>query len=113
MYARTGAGPPDTLAFFQNAMPVRVVLGHANSTNGAAGPHDLKGCLDSLLKPSAFQDGMCSMLGELADALDRFLAALTHDVGCAELLSEGGPLWVAAEQDDALGPKALRRDHTA
>ena len=53
------------------------------------------------------------MLGELADALDRFLAALTHDVGCAELLSEGGPLWVAAEQDDALGPKALRRDHTA
>jgi hypothetical protein len=34
----------------------RVVLGHANSTNGAAGPHDPKGCLDSLLKPDAFQD---------------------------------------------------------
>ena len=53
------------------------------------------------------------MLGELADALDGFLAALAHDVGCAELLSQRGPLRVAAEQDDPLGAEALRRDHTA
>ena len=58
MYARTGAGPPATLAFFQNAMPVgcRVVLGHTNSTDGVAGPHDLARCLDRLLEPNALQD---------------------------------------------------------
>ncbi len=53
------------------------------------------------------------MLGQLADTLDCFLATFAHDVGGAELLSERGPLRVAAEQDDPLGAKALRRDHTA
>jgi hypothetical protein len=53
------------------------------------------------------------VLGQLADALDRLLAALAHDVGYAELLSERGSHRVAAEQDDRLGTEALGGDHTA
>jgi hypothetical protein len=56
---------------------------------------------------------MRSILGDLTDALDRFLAALADDVGCAELQCERGPLRVAAKQNDPLGTEALCRDHTA
>ena len=56
---------------------------------------------------------MRAVLCQLADALDRFLAALAHDIGGAELLAERDPLRVAAEQDDPVGAQALRRDHPA
>ncbi len=51
MYARTGAGPPDITRVLpeRDARGGRVVLGDANSTNGAAGPDDRKGGLDGLL----------------------------------------------------------------
>jgi hypothetical protein len=54
-----------------------------------------------------------TVLRQLADALDRFLAALRHDVRCTELLSKRRALRIAAEQDDGVSAEALRGDHTA
>jgi len=34
---------------------------------------------------------------------DRIVAALTHSVGCAELLRQSDAIWVMAEDDDAAG----------
>ena len=56
---------------------------------------------------------MGAVLRELADALDCLLAALTHDVGGAELLPQRGALGIAAEQEDPLAAESLRRDHRA
>ena len=89
------------------------MLGDADATDRAAGSGDRERRLDRLLETDAFEHRVRAVLGQLADALDRFLAALAHDVGGAELLPERGPLRVAAEQDDPLGAEALRRDHTA
>src|SRR5207245_10355459 len=51
--------------------------------------------------------------GQLADAFDGLVAAFADDVGCAEVAAEGGPVGVAAEQDDLLGAEPLRCDHAA
>ena len=50
---------------------------------------------------------------ELADALDRLVAALADDVGCAELLCEGDPVGVPAEDDDPLRAETAGGDHAA
>ena len=41
--------------------------------------------------------------GQLVDAFDRLLAALTDDVGRSELARERDPVVVPAEHDDSLG----------
>ena len=56
---------------------------------------------------------MRAVLRQLANALDRLVAALAHDVGGAELLAERDPVGVLPQQDDPLGPEPLRGDHTA
>ena len=52
-------------------------------------------------------------VGQLAYALDCLVAALADDVRCAELLSERDPIWMAAEENDLLGPEASGGDHAA
>ena len=101
-------------AFFQNATPVgRRVLGNADTTDRPTGAGYRQRSLDGLLEADAFEHGVRAVLGQLADALDRFVAALVDDVGGAELLPEPGPLRVASEQDDPLRAKSLRRDNSA
>ena len=51
--------------------------------------------------------------GELAHALDRLVAALAHDVGCAELFSERDPVGMPAQHDDLLGAEPPRGDDAA
>jgi hypothetical protein len=46
---------------------------------------------------------------QLADLLHPVLAALSHDVGGAELPTKIGANGVAAHQDDLLGSEALGR----
>ena len=78
-------------------MGVGVVLGDADATDGAAGPGNRERGLDGLLEADALEHRVGAVLRQLADALDRFLAALAHDVGRAEVLPKRGPLGVAAE----------------
>ena len=89
------------------------MLGHADAADRAAGTGDRKRGLDGLLEADALEYRVRAVLRQLADALDRFLAALAHDVGGAELLAERDPLRVVAEQDDPLGAEPLRGDHAA
>jgi hypothetical protein len=51
--------------------------------------------------------------GQLADAIDRLVAAFADDVGGAELVPERNALGVVAEQDDLLGAESLCGDHAA
>jgi hypothetical protein len=51
--------------------------------------------------------------GQLANALDRLVAALTNNVSSAELLSERDPSRIVAEEDDLVGAQPLRSDHAA
>ena len=50
---------------------------------------------------------------ELADALDRRLAALAHDVCRTELTRERDAILVTAQHDDSLGTEASRCDDAA
>ena len=52
-------------------------------------------------------------VGELADALDRLLAAFAHHVGGAERPRQRDPVGMAAEEDDLLGAPAPGGDHAA
>jgi catechol 2,3-dioxygenase-like lactoylglutathione lyase family enzyme len=52
-------------------------------------------------------------LGQLSNALDRFLAALANDIRGPELSPERNPLGVVAKQDDLLGAQALGCNHAA
>src|SRR5581483_3416708 len=90
-----------------------VVLGHADTTDRAAGSGDRERRLDGLLQPDTLEHRMRAVLGELADALDCFLSAFAHDVRRAELLPEGEASRVVAEEDDPLGAQPLRGDHAA
>jgi hypothetical protein len=65
----------------------RVVLRYADATDRTAGTGDFKGCDYRLFKADAFEHGVgAEATGQLADALDGAFAALTDDVGGAELL---------------------------
>ena len=90
------------------------MLGHADAADRTAGPCDLERGDDRLLEPDALEHRVrAEPAGQLADALDRLVAALADDVGGAELLSERDALGVVAEQDDLLGAEPLRGDHAA
>ena len=55
----------------------------------------------------ALEDRMdAKAAGELAHALDRLIAALADDVGCAELSRECDPVGMPAQHDDLLGAEA-------
>ena len=87
---------------------------NADAPDRAAGPRDGHRRLHRLLGADAFQDGVdAEAAGQLADALDRLLAALADDVGGAELARERDAVRVAAHDDDLLGTEPLGRDHAA
>src|SRR5213078_3538886 len=91
-----------------------VVLGDSDAPNCAAGTCDLQRGVESLLESDALEDGVrAEAVGELANALDRLVAALTNDVSSAELLPERDPSRIVAEEDDLVGAQPLRSDHAA
>ena len=49
--------------------------------------------------------------GELAHTLNRFVAALAHDVGCAEFTRECDAIGMSAEDDDLPCTQTPRGDH--
>src|SRR6476620_5160621 len=65
-----------------------VVLGHAHPADRPAGSGDRECRFDGLLEAHAFEYRVRSVLRQLPDALDPFLAALPHYIGRAELLPE-------------------------
>jgi hypothetical protein len=50
-------------------------------------------------------------VGELAYALNRLIASLADDVGCAELSRDGDAVRMSAKQDALLGAESPGRDH--
>ena len=62
----------------------------------------------------ALEDGVgAEAVGQLEHALDRLVAPLAHDVGRAELLCDGDPIGMTAEEDDLLRAESTGRDHSA
>src|ERR671911_2738456 len=85
---------------------------HADVTHRPAWPRGLDGLHHRLLRAHALEDGVgADTLRELLDALDTPFAALSDDVGCAELAGELLPGLVPAHRDDPLGAHLLRREH--
>jgi len=65
-----------------------------------------------LFEADAFQNRVnAKAIGELAYALNRFVASLAHDVCSAELFGEFDPGGMPAKDDDLLGAKPPRGDH--
>ena len=90
------------------------MLGDSHAANCAAGTGELQRRIESLLKSDALEDGVrAEAVGELANALDRLVAALTNDVSSPELLAERDPSRIVAEEDDLVGAQPLRSDHAA
>jgi hypothetical protein len=89
-------------------------VGDTNAADGAARAGDAGGGEHGLMCADAFQHGVhAKATGELAHALDRFVAALTDDVSCAERFRKRDPLTMATEDNDLLGAKAFRSDDAA
>jgi hypothetical protein len=103
------------LAFFQKATPVGVVSCSGIPTRPTAPPgRAISNAVSSLLESDALEDGMrADAAGQLANALDRLVAALTNNISRAELLSERDPSRIVAEEDDLVGAQPLRSDHAA
>src|SRR3954451_20116088 len=92
----------------------RVVVRHADATDAAAGTRDLDRGQRRRLGANALEDAVgTGAAGELADALDRLVAALRDDVGGPELAGKVGAVPVAAHDDDLLGAQALGGDDSA
>ena len=93
MYARAGAGPPPTLTFFRRRRERgRLLLGHADAADGAAGARDLERRGHGLPVADALEHRVGALAaGELPYALDRLVAALADDVGGAELARRARP----------------------
>jgi hypothetical protein len=92
----------------------RLVLRHADPSDGAAGAGDAHRGLGRLTVPDALEHGMRSQpAGELAHALERRLAALAHDVGGSELARQRYPIGMATEEDDLLRSEAPSGDDAA
>src|SRR5205823_1927640 len=92
----------------------RLVLWVAHPADGAAGARDPHGRPRRLVVADALEGGIdAEAVRELAHAFDRFVSALADDVASAELPGQRRPGFVAAEDDDLLGPEPFRRDHAA
>ena len=117
MYARAGAGPPLIVTLPKNVVTpcgIDSLLRHADAADGAAGTDDAQRGHGRLLEADALEDGVSAeSVRQLAHALDRFVAALAHDVRRAEVLRERDARGMTAEQDHLLGAEAPRRDHAA
>jgi len=82
-------------------------VGGADAAHGATRTGDADRGEHGLVRADALEDGVdAKATGQLAHALDRLLAALAHDVRCAELIGERDPVRVAAQEDDPLGTEA-------
>ena len=97
MYARAGAGPPAIVTFVEerlDGLGNRVVLGNADAADRAARLGRSQGGERRLLVADALEHRVgAEAVGQLANALDRLVAALADDVGRAELLrrARSGP----------------------
>ena len=89
MYARTGAGPPPIVTLSKNVavvVGIVLVLRNADAADGAARRDDAERGRHRLVVADALEHGVrAEPAGQLADPLDRLLAALADDVGGAEL----------------------------
>src|SRR5262245_56953369 len=117
MYARAGAGPPATATFFKN---VGVDSGIESSCGRPTQPTTPPGrailravSVDGSRPTHSRTEGAAKTIGQFSDKIDCLLPALTDYVCRAKLLSQGGPLGIAAEQDDLLGAQPLSRNHPA
>ena len=90
------------------------MLGKAHTPDCATGTDDVE-CGDRrLFVTDALEHGVgAEAVGELADALDRLLAALADDIGRTEVLRQRDAVVVTAKDDDLLGAEALRGDDAA
>ena len=69
-----------------SASGIVVVLRHADAADRAARAGDAERRRVDCVETDALEHGVrAEAAGELADALDRLVAALADDVGCAEL----------------------------
>ena len=67
-----------------------------------------------LLGADAFEDGVnAKAAGQCAHAFHGLLAALAHDVRCAERFRQRNSVGMAAQDDDLFGAKALGSDDAA
>src|SRR6266566_7816101 len=92
----------------------RLVMGDPNAADGATGTGNPKGGTHRFLSADALEDGVdAEAAGQLARAVDRALAALAHDVRCAELSRQGDPVGMVAQDHDPLGAEAPGGDDGA
>src|SRR6266550_7094663 len=92
----------------------RLVMGDANAADGATGTGNPNRGTHRFLSADALEDGVDAQTpGQRAHALDRALAALAHDVRCAEPFRQGDPIRMVAQDHDPLGAEAPGGDDTA
>jgi hypothetical protein len=92
----------------------RLLLGKADAADCATRTDDPESSDRRLFVTDALEHGVrAEAVGELADALDRLVAALADDVGHTKLLRECDPVSVTAEDDDPLGAEPAGGDHAA
>src|SRR4051812_44001981 len=90
------------------------MLGNADASDRATRACDLDRRLDRLVEADTFEHRIDALtVGQSLDALDRLLAALTDDLGRAEVAGEPDPVFVAAHDDDLVGAEPLRSDYAA
>src|SRR5207247_5608049 len=91
-----------------------LVLWQTHPADGAARANDAERGLDGQAVADALEDRLrAEAVRELTDALDGVGASLAHDVRRAELLCEGDPVGMPAEDDDLLRAEPLGGDHAA
>src|SRR5439155_2170391 len=85
----------------------RLVMGDTHAADGATGQSDADRGKHGLVGAYALEDGVdpCAA-GQVAHALDCLLAALAHDVRCAEISRQRDAIRMAAQEDDLLGTQA-------
>ncbi len=117
MYARTGAGPAahgDVVVERRTRGGHCLVLGDTDPADCATRAGDAERREHRLCEADALEDGVdVEAVGEFAQALDRLLASLAHDVRRAELSRQRDPVGMAVEDDDLLGTEAPGSDHAA
>src|SRR5437667_4362882 len=92
----------------------RLVMRDADAAHGATGTGNPNRGTHRFLSADALNDGVdAEAAGQRAHALDRALAALAHDVRCAEPLRQGDPVGMAAHHDNLLGAEAPGGDDGA
>ena len=87
---------------------------NTDAAYGAARAGDADRGAHCLLSPDAFERGVdAKAAGQCAHAFHGRLAALAHDIRCAERFRERDPVRMAAQDDDLLGAKAFGSDDAA